>query len=102
MDIVSFSRMDQGTAEEYRFLEGELANHARDVRAKLPGVALKFLREQQGDALGYRVDHSSTPCRRRPGHSATAPTKKPSPLPCCTISAVASGCSTTRNSQPPC
>lgn len=56
MEVVSFSRMDQGTAEEYRFLERELASHANDVRAKLPGVALKFLKEQQGNALGYRVD----------------------------------------------
>jgi hypothetical protein len=45
MKVVSFSRMDQGTAEEYGFLEDELANHARDVRANLPGVALKFLKD---------------------------------------------------------
>jgi predicted HD phosphohydrolase len=56
MDVVTFTRMDRGTAEEFRFLDSKLTAYAAETRARLPSVMLKFLKEQQGNALGYRID----------------------------------------------
>jgi predicted HD phosphohydrolase len=56
MDVISFTRMADGTAEEYRFLDRQLAPHIARMRSELPRFALKLLREQSGLTLGYRID----------------------------------------------
>src|SRR5262249_36730548 len=56
MDIVSFTRMADGTAEEYALLDRELAPYAAKVQAELPRYMARLLHEQAGNALGYRID----------------------------------------------
>lgn len=56
MATVSFTSMDQGTAEEYALLDRELAPYAEQRRRELPGAVLQMLEDQKGNALGYRID----------------------------------------------
>jgi predicted HD phosphohydrolase len=51
-DTVSFTRMDRGTAEEYRMLEQRF----RICYDQLPDNVLGALEKLRGDTLGYRVD----------------------------------------------
>jgi predicted HD phosphohydrolase len=53
METVSFTRMDEGTAEEYAFL-GKLWEEHR--RAHLVDTVLGLLRLMQGPKLGYKID----------------------------------------------
>jgi predicted HD phosphohydrolase len=53
METVSFTRMDQGNAEEYAFL-GRLWDEHR--QAHLVDSLLGLLRLMQGPTLGYRID----------------------------------------------
>ena len=53
MDSVSFTRMDQGTAEEYAFLRGLWDDHHRGAAAD---AVLAMLKQQQGPTLGYKID----------------------------------------------
>jgi predicted HD phosphohydrolase len=56
MDVVSFTRMADGTKEEYALLDRELAPYAAQVKAEFPNYMTKLLHEQIGNALGYKID----------------------------------------------
>jgi predicted HD phosphohydrolase len=56
MDVVSFTRMDAGTAEDYALLARKLAPHVAEMRARLPGFVLDLVKSQRGNALGYPID----------------------------------------------
>src|SRR5262249_29224416 len=49
---VDFTRMDEGTCEEYQFLEGPL----KVCSNKRPSNVLGALKKLQGDTRGYQVD----------------------------------------------
>ena len=53
METVAFTRMADGTREEYEFLDAEFARHCDGGVADR---ALAALRELQGPKLGYQVD----------------------------------------------
>lgn len=53
MESISFTRMDQGTAEEYLWLEDIGAEHRRATQAD---NLLHLLKMMQGPTLGYQVD----------------------------------------------
>ena len=53
MDSVSFTRMDQGTAEEYALVERLYHEHKRET---LVEHLLGLLKQMQGPTLGYKVD----------------------------------------------
>ncbi len=52
METVSFTRMEDGTAEEYTFLESLNTKCSNDLADQLMG----FLKQMQGDRLGYQID----------------------------------------------
>ena len=52
METVSFSKMEYGTAEEYAFLETLYTKCSDD----LPDRVMGFLKQMQGDRLGYQID----------------------------------------------
>ena len=52
METVSFSKMEYGTAEEYEFLETLYTKCSHD----LPDRVMGFLKQMQGDRLGYQID----------------------------------------------
>jgi len=52
METVSFSKMEDGTAEEYEFLETLYTKCSHD----LPDRVMGFLKQMQGDRLGYQID----------------------------------------------
>jgi len=52
MDTVEFTRMDQGTQEEYRFLD----RLYRTFGAELPDRVIAHLNLLKGDRLGYKID----------------------------------------------
>ena len=52
METVSFSKMEDGTAEEYDFLETLYTKCSHD----LPDRVMGFLKQMQGDRLGYQID----------------------------------------------
>lgn len=56
MNVVSFTRMADGTAEDYEFLDRQLVQHMTQMRAELPRFATKLLRDQAGFPLGYPID----------------------------------------------
>ena len=53
IDTVGFTRMDQGTYEEYQLLERKF--HV--CYEQLPDNVLDMLKRLSGDKLGYKVDH---------------------------------------------
>ena len=52
MDTVNFTKMADGTKEEYGFLEPLYA----ETRDKVPQLLLELLIRMKGDRLGYQVD----------------------------------------------
>ena len=52
METVSFTKMEDGTAEEYAFLEPLYSQCSND----LPDRVMGFLKQMQGDRLGYQID----------------------------------------------
>jgi len=52
METVSFSKMEYGTAEEYEFLKTLYTKCSHD----LPDRVMGFLKQMQGDRLGYQID----------------------------------------------
>jgi predicted HD phosphohydrolase len=52
MDQVDFTRMDQGTEEEYQFLD----RLYRTFSAELPDRVIAHLNLLKGDRLGYKID----------------------------------------------
>ena len=52
MDTVEFTRMDQGTQEEYQFLD----RLYRTFSAELPDRVIAHLNLLKGDRLGYKID----------------------------------------------
>ena len=52
METVSFTKMEDGTAEEYAFLETLYTKCSHD----LPDRVMGFLKQMQGDRLGYQID----------------------------------------------
>ena len=52
MESVSFTKMEDGTAEEYAFLTPLYNNCLNSV----PDSLLKILKQMQGDKLGYKID----------------------------------------------
>ena len=52
METVNFTRMADGTADEYAFLEPLYAK----TRERTPATLLNLLKSMRGDRLGYRVD----------------------------------------------
>ncbi len=52
MDTVEFTRMDQGTQEEYQFLDRVY----RTFSAELPDRVIMHLNLLKGDRLGYKID----------------------------------------------
>ena len=70
MDSISFTRMDQGTAEEYAFLGRLWEEHKQD---HLTDSVLALLRQMRGPTLGYRIDryqHSLQSATRARRHGA--------------------------------
>ena len=53
MESISFTRMDQGTAEEYAFLGRLWEEHKQ---AHLAESVLGLLKQMQGPTLGYQID----------------------------------------------
>ncbi len=53
MRSVRFTRMDQGTAEEYAFLETQFTSHKQ---ATLADNLLGLLKRMRGPKLGYKID----------------------------------------------
>jgi len=53
MDSVSFTRMDQGTAEDYALVDGLLRAH---TQATLADNVLGSLKSMAGPKFGYRID----------------------------------------------
>ena len=53
MESISFTRMDQGTAEEYAFLGRLWEAHKKD---HLTDSVLGLLKQMQGPTLGYQID----------------------------------------------
>ena len=53
MESISFTRMDQGTAEEYAFLGRLWEKHKQD---HLTDSVLGLLKQMQGPTLGYQID----------------------------------------------
>lgn len=52
MRTVSFTKMENGTAEEYSFLSTLYAK----CRKNVPDMLLALLKQMQGDRMGYQVD----------------------------------------------
>ena len=52
METVSFSKMEDGTVEEYAFLEPLYTKFSHD----LPDRVMGFLKQMQGDRFGYQID----------------------------------------------
>ena len=52
METVSFTKMEDGTAEEYAFLS-PLNN---DYLSGVADTLLKILKQMQGEKLGYKID----------------------------------------------
>jgi predicted HD phosphohydrolase len=52
MDTVEFTRMDQGTEEEYQFLD----HLYRTFSTELPDRVIMHLNLLKGDRLGYKID----------------------------------------------
>ena len=52
MEAVSFTKMEDGNAEEYAFLTPLYNNCLNSV----PDTLLKILKQMQGDKLGYKID----------------------------------------------
>ena len=52
METVNFTRMEDGTKEEYAFLEPLYAQ----CRNAVPDMLLGLLKKMQGDRLGYQID----------------------------------------------
>ena len=52
MKTVAFTRMEDGTAEEYAFLAPLYAR----TRCNVPDALIALLQEMRGDKLGYQVD----------------------------------------------
>ena len=52
MDTVSFTKMEDGTAEEYAFLDSLYYQYRDGVADML----LTLLKQMQGDCLGYQID----------------------------------------------
>ena len=52
METVSFTKMEDGTTEEYTFLTPLYNNCLNNV----PDTLLKILKQMQGDKLGYKID----------------------------------------------
>jgi predicted HD phosphohydrolase len=67
MDTVSFTRMDQGTSEDYGLLDRELDTHRKEMLAELPEALLAMLNGQRGNKMGYQID--------RFGHSLQTATR---------------------------
>ena len=55
METVSFTKMEDGTVEEYTFLSHLYNNCLNSV----PDTLLKILKQMQGDKLGYKIDRYS-------------------------------------------
>jgi len=53
MDSINFTRMDQGTAEEYAFLGRLWEEHKKD---HLTDGVLGLLKQMKGPTLGYKID----------------------------------------------
>lgn len=56
MDVVNFVHMADGTAEEYHFLDQQLAPHLARMKAELPRYVTSLLNDQKGATFGYKVD----------------------------------------------
>ena len=52
METVSFTKMEDGTTEEYAFLTPLYNNYPNSV----PDTLLKILKQMQGEKLGYKID----------------------------------------------
>ena len=52
METVSFTKMEDGTAQEYTFLKPLYEQCSYD----LPDRVMRFLKQMQGDRLGYQID----------------------------------------------
>ena len=53
METVSFTRMDQGTREDYALISVEVARHKAETHVD---SILNLLRSMQGEALGFKID----------------------------------------------
>ena len=78
MESVSFTRMADGTAEEYAFLTPLYEKCRNGVSDRL----LELLKAMKGDKLGYQVDRIPTASKAQPGLNRTGPMKKPWSVPC--------------------
>ncbi len=93
MDTISFTRMADGTAEEYAFLDRVLEGYLAEARARLPQAMIKLLGEQRGNALGYRVDRytHSLQAATRAFRDGADEGRTGLPRRCCTTSATCIG-----------
>ncbi len=53
MDTVSFTRMDQGTREDYALIDAALARHKAATHAD---NVLNLLKAMRGETLGFKID----------------------------------------------
>ena len=58
METVGFTKMEDGTAEEYAFLT-PLYNDSLNA---VPNTLLKLLKQMQGEKLGYKIDRYTHSC----------------------------------------
>jgi len=83
METVSFKKMEDGTKEEYAFLEPLYIQ----CREGIPEMLLGLLKRMQGDRLGYQIDRyqHSLQTATRAEHGMVR-MKKPLSVLCCMIS----------------
>jgi predicted HD phosphohydrolase len=56
METIAFTRMDQGTAEDYALLDRELDLVQRTTIAEMPNMLMRLLGKQRGNKMGYQID----------------------------------------------
>ena len=78
MKSVSFTRMADGTAEEYAFLTSLYEKCRNGVSDRL----LELLKAMKGEKLGYQVDRYTIASKVQLELNRTGPMKKPCSVPC--------------------
>lgn len=53
--VVNFTKMENGTADEYLYL----TKLYEESRGTVPGILLSLLNKMKGDPMGYQIDRYS-------------------------------------------
>ena len=72
MDTVSFTRMDEGTVEDYALL-GKLEH---EYVASLPDRLLRALEGLRNSLAGYKIDRLNIRCSQPPAPKRKVPTSR--------------------------